>query len=148
MREGISIRPVYAGLLEVRGGKPLGFVELIKYEGTTISPSVLFIKAGFTSVLNTVRTGSGKINAAIRETSTIDNAKEVLSALQNHEIGGILEIYKSNKRTKFGVPLQGRKTGVITLNGNNLLAPLLEVGLATKLYVSNTLMNYSELRTP
>lgn len=147
LREGVLVMPTYAGLFEFRDNKPLGFVELIMYEGTTISPSLLFIKAGFTSVLNVARTGGGKVNAAIREApaSTIDKVEEVLNDLQSYGIGGTLGIYKPGQ-VMYGVPLRGKKIGIITMGGANLLAPLFETGLASQLHVVATLIDFSAFR--
>jgi len=46
---GIPVVPRFGGLLEIHEGRPLRFVELIDYRGSTIDPVELFVRAGIRS---------------------------------------------------------------------------------------------------
>src|SRR5210317_1283189 len=59
LAHGIPTHSSFGGLLEVRGNRPARFVEIIKYEGTSLDPLEIFIKGGMTSALQTVETGNG-----------------------------------------------------------------------------------------
>jgi repressor of nif and glnA expression len=61
IRSGIPLFFKYGGLVQMVNGKPLRFVDMISYEGTTISPLELFVRSGQTSVLKVVKTGSTKL---------------------------------------------------------------------------------------
>jgi hypothetical protein len=65
----IDIESSSAGLLHYFRLKPRGLVELISYSGTTISPSVLFLRGRYTSVLEIVKKGSGYSIADVKEVS-------------------------------------------------------------------------------
>jgi hypothetical protein len=60
---GIPTISRFGGLLEIRNRKPLRFVELIHYEGTTLDPLEIFIKSGMTNYTDATATGSGLIGA-------------------------------------------------------------------------------------
>jgi repressor of nif and glnA expression len=67
IRSGIPLFFKYGGLVQMVNGKPLRFVDMISYEGTTISPLELFVRSGQTSVLKVVKTGSGVLPVGMRE---------------------------------------------------------------------------------
>ncbi|OQA24580.1 MAG: Ribonuclease R winged-helix domain protein [Verrucomicrobia bacterium ADurb.Bin345] len=69
--EGIPVTSRFGGLLEMREGKPVRFVELIEYRGTTLDPLETFIQAGMTRVRDCARTGSGVIGASFREIPSV-----------------------------------------------------------------------------
>ncbi len=57
-RNGIPVKMAYGGRLEIEGGSPRRFVDLIGYRGTTIDPLELFISfpsSALTQVEDTIR---------------------------------------------------------------------------------------------
>ena len=71
LSERIPVTSRFGGLLEMRDGKPVRFVELIEYRGTTIDPLEFFINANMTRVRECAKTGSGMIGASFREVPSV-----------------------------------------------------------------------------
>ena len=64
----IPMTSVYGGLLQVRDARPLRFVELVSYAGSSIDPLHIFISSGLTSSYQAAITGAGMVGAGFRET--------------------------------------------------------------------------------
>jgi len=60
LKHGIPIDSKFGGILQVRKGSPLRFVELINYSGSSLDPSEIFIRGQMTSVGEVVKNGDGK----------------------------------------------------------------------------------------
>jgi hypothetical protein len=50
LKAGIPTDSRFGGILQIRNHKPLRFVELIHYAGSSLDPSEVFIRARMTSV--------------------------------------------------------------------------------------------------
>ena len=57
----------FGGILQIREHKPLRFMELIHYAGSSLDPAAIFIRARMTSVRQVAKTGNGRILANFRE---------------------------------------------------------------------------------
>ncbi|MEM1883906.1 MAG: NrpR regulatory domain-containing protein, partial [Candidatus Bathyarchaeia archaeon] len=51
IHSGIPIFFKYGGLVQVVNRRPLRFIELISYEGTTVPPLELFVRSNQTSIM-------------------------------------------------------------------------------------------------
>ncbi len=145
---GINTYPEYAALLSVEELQPKGITELISYVGTTLSPGLLFIKAGLTSVLETHRTGRGEILTAIRSFSryAMDIARKVLELAESKGFGGIIKMLHPADR-RFGLPAANRARLIVSA-GLNYLAPFHESGIPLEIRVNEFFVDYRELREP
>ncbi len=56
---GIPTDPIYGGIAEVRNNKPEKFVEIIRFDGSSLDPLELFMAKGMTSVLKVAEEGEG-----------------------------------------------------------------------------------------
>jgi len=94
LKAGVPMDSRFGGILQIKDGKPLRFVELIEYTGSSLDPSEAFIRAKMTSVKDVVKKGEGKILANFREIPAIcyPLVKEVLESLKKVGIGGIITI--------------------------------------------------------
>ncbi len=67
LKSGIPMDSRFGGILQVKDAKPLRFVEVINYSGSSLDPSEVFIRGRMTSVRQAAEQGEGKILANFRE---------------------------------------------------------------------------------
>jgi repressor of nif and glnA expression len=129
LSERIPVTSRFGGLIEMRDGKPVRFVELIEYRGTTIDPLEFFINANMTSVRECARTGNGVIGASFREVPSValDEVRRIAREMERHGLGGILALGKPNQPL-LDIPVAEGLSGMIVLGGMNPLAALREAG--------------------
>jgi repressor of nif and glnA expression len=127
--EGIPVTSRFGGLLELCDGKPVRFVELIEYRGTTLDPLETFIQAGMTRVRECSRTGTGVIGASFREVPSVALAD--VTRLQKRMaacgLGGILGVGYPNQPL-FDIPVSEGRTGIVVVGGLNPIAAIHEAG--------------------
>jgi HTH-type transcriptional regulator, global nitrogen regulator NrpRI len=127
MRRGIPSHPIFGGLLHVDGGKPQHFLEMIRYDATTLSPNEVFIRANFTSVGKAARTGSGAITASFREApmSSLPQLREVVKECEAAAFPGIMLVGRPGQPL-MNIPVHEGRVGVVLTTGLNPLASLWE----------------------
>lgn len=130
LAERIPVLSRFGGLLEMRDGKPMRFVELIEYRGTTVDPLEFFINAGMTRARDCARNGSGLVGASFREipTAAVSDAQRVHKEMERHGLGGILAIGKPHQHL-LDIPVPEGRTGMIVLGGLNPVAAMREGGV-------------------
>jgi hypothetical protein len=126
---GIPVISRFGGLLELRDNKPVRFVELIEYRGTTLDPLEMFIQADMTRVRDCARSGSGIIGASFREFPSValDDVVALKRRMERVGLGGILAIGHPNQPL-FDIPVAEGRTGVVVVGGLNPIAALQEAG--------------------
>lgn len=146
LKAGIPLTSKFGGILEVKNMKPLRFLSLISYEGTSLDPHEIFIKSRMTDVTGAVKKGSGKILASFREIPvvTIDRVNELNEEMKKSELGGILQIGNPNQ-SLLDIPVGIDKAGVIVVGGLNPIAALEEEGITTESKTTSILFEYSDL---
>ncbi|MBA2480796.1 MAG: DUF128 domain-containing protein [Planctomycetes bacterium] len=127
MRRGIPSHPIFGGLLHVDAGQPQHFLEMIRYDSTTLSPNEVFIRANFTSVSKAARTGSGAITASFREVpmSALPQLRELHDECRDAGFPGIMMIGRPGQPV-LNVPVHEGRVGLILATGLNPLASLWE----------------------
>jgi len=145
LSSGIPVTSRFGGLLEMRDGAPLRFVDVIEYRGTTIDPLEVFIGAGMTEVAQCARTGSGIIGASFREipAAAAGLARRVLNRLRERGLGGDLAMGEGSLPL-FDIPVTEGRTGLIVIGGLNPLATLREVGIPATMRSLSGLADISE----
>jgi HTH-type transcriptional regulator, global nitrogen regulator NrpRI len=130
LEQGIPVTSRFGGLVEIRDGEPVRFVELIEYGGTTIDPLEAFIRAGMTNVRDCARTGTGIIGASFREVPSValEDVRRIRQEMDALGLSGILAIGKPN-RPLLDVPVAEGRTGMIVIGGLNPIAALSEAGI-------------------
>ena len=130
LREGVPVVSRFGGLVELRQGVPIHFVELIEYRGTTIDPLEAFIKAGMTSVAQCAETGSGIVGASFREipSAAVERVKQVQGRMKRWGLSGILAIGKPNQPL-LDIPVSEGRSGMIVIGGMNPFAAMFEAGI-------------------
>jgi repressor of nif and glnA expression len=147
IRSGIPLFFRYGGLVQMVNGKPLRFIDMISYEGTTISPLELFVRSGQTSVLKVVKTGSGVLPVGMREivAEARERTHKIVSTLKERGWGGILALGVPNDPV-LGVPVSMDRFGLCMVGGLALAAALLEGGAKIETFASYCLVPIEEMR--
>ena len=129
LEQGIPVTSRFGGLLELRDWRPVRFVELIEYRGTTLDPLETFIQAGMTRVRECARSGNGIIGASFREFPSValDDVLSLKKKMEQHGLGGLLAIGHPNQPL-FDIPVAEGRTGMIVVGGLNPVAALHEAG--------------------
>ena len=146
LKAGIPVASRFGGVVETANGKPLRFVSLISYDGSSLDPLEVFIKSKMTAVSKAVAGGPGRILASYREIPVVclDKAKKLSRTLEDRGIRGILLIGSPNNPL-LEVPVGIDRAGIVIVGGLNPVAVLEEHGIATESKAMSTLFEYSHL---
>jgi len=130
LKRGVPVVSRFGGLLEMCDGKPVRFVQMIDYAGSTMDPLEVFIKAGMTRVAACAENGTGIIGASFREVPTVALDAVVESGRERQALGlsGILVIGQPNQPL-LDVPVSAGRTGIIVIGGMNPFAAMFETGI-------------------
>jgi len=147
LKSGIPMDSRFGGILQMKEGKPLRFVELIHYSGSSLDPSEAFIRAKMTTVREVARKGEGKILANFRELPGICQglAEEIMAILEKVGIRGALSVGEMSE-PMCGVPVDVNKIGVILIGGLNPVACAQEAGFEAETHAMTTVMDYQDLK--
>ncbi|MGZ3592479.1 MAG: DUF128 domain-containing protein [Syntrophales bacterium] len=147
LKAGIPMDSKFAGILQLKDRKPLRFVELIYYSGSSLDPSETFIMAKMTSVRSLLGMGEGKILANFREVPAPckNLVEDLVSKLNKARIGGILSIGAISEPV-CQVHVDLNKVGLVLTGGLNPLACAQEAGIQTENRGMAAVMDYRELR--
>ena len=146
LKAGIPMDSKFGGILQLKDKKPLRFVELIYYSGSSLDPSETFIMAKMTSVRNVLEEGEGKILANFREIPGPCRklVEELVSELNKVRIGGVLSIGEISEPV-CQVHVDLNKVGLILTGGLNPIACAQEAGIQTENRGMAAVMNYQDL---
>jgi len=147
LKQGVPMDSKFGGILQVQDKRPIRFVELIHYTGTSLDPSEAFISAKMTSVRDAMVRGEGKILANFREVTGIcrDSVMEVTEALARAGIRGVLSIGRMGEPV-CQVPVDVNKVGMVMLGGLNPVAAAREIGIEAENLAMSTVMDFRELK--
>lgn len=128
--QGIPVTSRYGGLVELDGGVPQRFVELIDYQGTTLDPLEILIKANMTQVHKCTQTNRGIIGVSFREVPSValGDIRRIRQEMVRHGLDGTLMIGKPNLPLLDLHVAEGR-TGMLVIGGLNPIAALYETGV-------------------
>lgn len=146
LKAGIPIDSRFGGILQIRDRRPLRFVELIHYAGSSLDPSEVFIRAKMTSVREAVTSGNGKILANFREISALCRpiAEEVVTKLKETGLGGLL-VMGNTSEPVCEIPVELNRIGVVLLGGLNPVAAAEEAGIDAENHAMSTVVEYQNL---
>ncbi len=146
LKAGVPMDYKFSGILQIKNGKPLRFVELIQYSGSSLDPAELYIASKMTSVGQAVRRGEGRILANFREIPAICQplGEKVAAGLKEADLDGLLMMGEVSKSV-CGVPVELNKVGMILAGGLNPVAAAVESGIEAENHAMSTVMEYREL---
>lgn len=147
LKMGVPMDSKFGGILQVSNGKPLRFVELIHYAGSSLDPSEAFIRAKMTSVREVVKNGEGKMLANFREIPLIcsEIVKDVLVKLRQAGIGGVITVGQPGESI-CEVPVDPNKSGMILIGGLNPVASAHEAGIETENRAMSNIIDFNKLK--
>jgi repressor of nif and glnA expression len=146
LKARIPMDSKFGGILQIKNGKPLRFVELIQYAGSSLDPSEIYITSRMTSVDKVVREGQGSILANFREIPAIcqPKAEEIIALLREAHLGGVLVMGMVSKSV-CEVPVELNKVGMILTGGLNPVAAAVESGIEVRNRAMSAIMEYKDL---
>jgi len=146
LKAGIPMDSKFGGILQIKNHKPLRFVELIQYPGSSLDPSEIYITSRMTSVGQVARKGEGKILANFREIPAIcqPEAEKVIARLKEADLGGVLMMGEVSKPV-CEVPVELNKVSMILTGGLNPIAAAVESGIEVENHAMSTIMEYQDL---
>jgi len=146
LKSGIPMDSKFGGILQFQNNKPVRFTEVIHYNGSSLDPSEIFIKARMTSVQDIITAGSGEILANFREIPAIcrSTAEEVIDGLQHAGIKGVIAMGNTSEAVcEMNVELN--KIGIILIGGLNPIAAAAESGIKAENHSMSTVVDYRSL---
>ena len=146
LKAGVPMDSRFGGILQIRNHKPLRFVELIHYAGSSLDPSEIFIRAKMTAVGDTVKSGEGKILANFREIPALCRpiTEQVISKLKEAGLGGVL-LMGDTSEPVCELPVELNRVGIVLYGGLNPVAAANEAGIQAENYAMSTLIEYENL---
>ena len=130
LKHGIPTVSRFGGLLELHDKKPVRFVEIIMYDGTSIDPLEIFIRSGMTNYLGAIKTGDGKIGASFREfpAESRDAVEHLAEKLKRIGLWGFVKIGRPGQNL-LDIPVSEGRIGAIVIGGLNPVSILEETGV-------------------
>jgi len=146
LKAGVPMDSRFGGILEIRDNKPLRFVELINYAGSSMDPSEVFIRARMTSVAEVMQKGEGKILANYREIPSLCRpiVENTVAKLKKAGMGGLIAMGNASEPV-CEIPIELNRIGVILVGGLNPVAAAEEAGLTTDSHAMSTVIDYQSL---
>jgi len=143
---GVPVVSRFGGLLEIRDGEPYRFTHIIRYDGTTLDPIEIFIKAGMTSVRAAAAGGSGIIGASFREVPAIalPGVRKVIRQMDEAGLGGMV-VVGNPSRPLAEIPVDRGRAGLIVAAGLNPIAAVQEAGIPTQNRAMARLCDFQDL---
>lgn len=146
LKAGIPVESRFGGVLEIEGRRPVRFVELISYTGSSLDPSEVFIRGRMTQVRGAVG-GQGKVLASfcVIPAPCCREAERLIRELREAGIGGVLSIGEPNEPL-CEIPVAVGRVGVVLLGGLNPVAAAAEAGIDTENRAMASIMDFSQLQ--
>ncbi len=146
LKAGVPMNSRFGGILQMRDNKPLRFVELIHYDGSSVDPSEVFIRAKMTSVTEVIKRGDGKVLANFREIPALCRpiTEEVVASLKEAGLGGLL-VMGNVSEPVCEIPVELNRIGMVLLGGMNPVAAAEEAGIETENHAMSTVVEYQKL---
>lgn len=146
LKAGIPMDSKFGGILQIKSHKPLRFVELIRYSGSSLDPSEIFIASKMTSVGQAAREGEGRILANFREIPALCQpaAEKLIDGLKGAGLGGLIMMGETSKPV-CEVPVEVNKLGMLLVGGLNPVAAAVESGIEVENHAMSAIMEYKDL---
>ncbi len=146
LKHGVPTTSRFGGLVELRGGRAIRFVEMIHYDGTSIDPLEVFIRSGMTDYHGAIDDGNGRIGASLREipSDARDLVCHIAERLNAIGLGAFMEIGMPGQPV-LDIPVSEGRIGAIVIGGLNPIAILEERGHRVQSRALSGLMEYNQL---
>jgi len=147
LKAGVPMDSRFAGILQLSHHKPLRFTEIIRYDGCSLDPTEIFIKARMTSVGRAVSSGSGEVLANFREIPAVCSplAGRVIHGLEDAGIRGVL-VTGNVSESVCETAVEPNRIGLVLIGGLNPVAAAQEAGIEAENHSMSTVVDYSSLK--
>ncbi|MDK2974023.1 MAG: global nitrogen regulator NrpRII [Methanofollis sp.] len=146
IRRGVPLHPIGGGVVQIEGGTPRRFTDMVLYDATTIDPLELLVSQDITNVSGVVATGRGSVLANLRECHMEAEATvaAVIEDLERSLIAGVLEIGPPNAPI-LDFACSPQHFGIAILGGTNVMAAVKEAGYRVEINSLKGLIDVSRL---
>ena len=146
LRYGVPTVSRFGGLLELADGHPTRFVELIKYDATSIDPLEIFIRSGMANYIGAVTNGNGLIGASFREVpaDSIETVRSVAVLLEDLGLGSLMFLGNPGQSI-YDIPVGPQRAGAIIIGGLNPMSIFEETGLRVHSRALSCLVDFRRL---
>lgn len=146
LKAGIPMDSKFGGILQIQEGRPLRFIDLIHYSGSSLDPSEAFIRAKMTNVRDAAREGDGKILANFREIPSPARhmAQKVIKGLRQAGVEGVIAMGETNE-TLCEVPVGPNRAGMVLMGGLTPIAAVHEAGIEVENRPMSGMVDYQQL---
>ncbi len=148
LKAGVPMDSKFGGILQMRGGRPLRFVELIYYSGTSLDPSEVFIRGKMTDVMGAARNGDGKVLANFAELpgQCRPLAEDAMAQLKEARLGSLVMMGRPGEAV-CEAPVDPSRVGVLLLGGLNPVAAAEEAGIRAENAAISSVVEYERLKS-
>jgi len=146
LKSGVSVRPIFGGIVQIKKGVPVRFTDILTYDSTTIDPIDALMSQELTSVTDVGSTGSGKILANVRVVPmhARERVEGVLETLKSANFDSILFVGEPNTEV-LGVPIERDHIGIVAIGGTNPMAAVQEQGIPIRTQALSELIDIDEM---
>jgi repressor of nif and glnA expression len=146
LKAGIPMDSRFGGILQLQDHEPVRFTEMIHYNGCSLDPSEIFIKARMTSVREVTDTGNGEILANFREIPAICQflAEDIIQKLKHAGFNGVF-VTGDISLPVCEITVDLNKIGIILLGGLNPVAAAAEAGIEADNHSMSSIIEYRKL---
>jgi repressor of nif and glnA expression len=146
LKAGVPMDSRFGGIMQILNGKPSRFTELIHYNGSSLDPSEIFIKAGMTMVEEASDTGNGLILANFREIPSVCEsvAVKVIEGLKEAGFNSILKMGNTSEPV-CEIDVDLNKIGIVLIGGLNPVAAAAEAGFRSEIHSMSTVVDCDTL---
>ncbi len=148
LKAGIPMDSRFGGILEFRNTVPRRFVAIIHYAGSSLDPSLAYIRAHMTAVRDAAIKGDGMVLANFREipASAKPVAEDILAKATDAGIGGVV-IMGYTSQPVCQIPVGLNKVGVILYGGLNAVAAAEEAGIEAENIANSGTIDFARLQS-
>jgi repressor of nif and glnA expression len=148
LKAGVPMDSKFGGILQVRGGKPLRFSDVIYYSGTSLDPSEVFIRGKMTDVTGASRKGDGKVLGNFAEVpgQCSSMAEDMIAKLKEARLGSLMLMGRPGEPV-CEVAVDPNRVGVLFLGGLNPVAAAEEAGIQAENAAICSVVEYSQLKS-
>jgi len=141
---GIPVKMAFGGTIRIENKKPIEFVDLIGYQGSTVDPLQLFINSGLTSIGSFISEGSGVLLVNIRQIpgSSWDRASDLIARMQGC---GFRFPLLMGKGQIFNLVTDPGRISLVSYSGMNSIGYAAEEGLKLKTEIGAGTIPFSRI---
>jgi repressor of nif and glnA expression len=138
----------FGGILEIHDSTPRRFVAIIHYAGSSLDPSIAYIRAHMTAVREAATKGEGLILANFREIPAAAKpmVEEIMGKLKDAGIGGVV-IMGYTSQPVCQIPVGLNKVGMILYGGLNAVAAAEEAGIEAENIANSGTIDFEQLQS-